>query len=89
MSKEDKIEEVTRRSLPLLPAHVRHDVEAIAIMEGVLTLWVISHFFGIDEIADVCYCGRCRFGRCLSSSGIRSLKIWRQVTERKVRSRIE
>jgi len=59
MTNAEKIGEAIRRSIPMLPADVREEVEALltpqslAIMSGVLMLWVVSHFFGIGEIADV------------------------------------
>ena len=59
MSNEEKVEQAIRRSLPLMPADARREVEAlltkesIAVMVGVLTLWALSHFIGVGEIADV------------------------------------
>jgi hypothetical protein len=59
MTKEEKVEEAIRRSLPLMPADARREVEAlltkeaIAVMVGVLTLWALSHFIGVGEIADI------------------------------------
>jgi hypothetical protein len=48
-----------RRSLPLLPAEARHQVQALispeslGIIAGTLLLWAGSHFFGAGEIVDV------------------------------------
>jgi len=48
-----------RRSLPLLPAEARHQVQALispeslAIIAGTLLLWAGSHLFGAGEIVDV------------------------------------
>ncbi|HEX8200199.1 MAG TPA: hypothetical protein VF590_06905, partial [Isosphaeraceae bacterium] len=59
MSVQDKIAETIRRSLPLLPAGAREQVQAmlspesLAIMAGTLVVWAGSHFFGIGEIVDV------------------------------------
>lgn len=59
MSNAEKIGEAIRRAIPLLPADVREEVEALltpqalSIMAGVLVLWVVSHFFGVGEVADV------------------------------------
>jgi hypothetical protein len=42
-----------------MPADARREVEAlltkeaIAVMVGVLTLWALSHFIGVGEIADI------------------------------------
>ncbi len=57
-SPQQKIEGAIRRSLPLLPAEVRGQLEALltpqalAVMTGVLVVWAGSHFVGIGEVAD-------------------------------------
>lgn len=59
MTTAEKIAEAIRRAIPMLPADAREEVEALltpqalSIMAGVLVLWVVSHFFGVGEIADV------------------------------------
>ena len=59
LSIQDKIAESLRRSLPLLPAEARHQVElllspqSLAIVAGTLMVWAGSHFFGVGEIVDV------------------------------------
>lgn len=59
MTTAEKIGEAIRRSIPMLPAEAREEVkalltpEALAIMAGVLVIWVVSHFFGVGEVADV------------------------------------
>ncbi|HEV2864855.1 MAG TPA: hypothetical protein VGX48_27930 [Pyrinomonadaceae bacterium] len=59
MTTAEKIAEAIRRSIPMLPADAREEVEALltpqalSVMAGVLVLWVVAHFFGIGEIADV------------------------------------
>jgi len=63
MSTTDKIGEVMRRSLPLLPANLRGAVEAmlspgsLAIIGGTLVVWAGSHFFGVGEVVDVILLG--------------------------------
>lgn len=58
MTTAEKLGEAIRRSLPLLPPDARREVEALlspealAVMAGVVTLWVVSHFFGVGEVAD-------------------------------------
>src|SRR5690349_22947573 len=52
-----------RRSLPLLPASARDEIakliqpQTLAMVAGVLTAWVISHFFGVGEIVDAILIG--------------------------------
>jgi len=59
MSTTDKVGEVMRRSLPLLPADLRGAVEvmlspaSLAIIAGTLAIWAGSHFFGVGEVVDV------------------------------------
>jgi hypothetical protein len=59
MTATDKIGEALRRSLPLLPADARAEVEkllepaTLAILAGTIAVWAGSHFFGIGEIVDV------------------------------------
>jgi hypothetical protein len=59
MTKQEKIGEAMRRSLPLLPAEAREQVKAmltptsLAIVTGTLIVWAGSHFFGVGEIVDV------------------------------------
>jgi hypothetical protein len=58
MSNAEKLGEAMRRALPLLPADVAAQVEALltpeslAIMAGVTVVWGVSHFFGVGEVAD-------------------------------------
>jgi len=55
----DKFAEVLRRTLPLLPAGVRGEFEAmispqnLGITAGVLVVWAGSHAFGVGEVVDV------------------------------------
>lgn len=57
--RQQKVEAAIRRSLPLLPAEVRGQLEALltpqalAVMTGVLVVWAASHFVGVGEVADV------------------------------------
>jgi len=57
--RQQKVEAAIRRSLPLLPAEVRGQLEALltpqalAVMTGVLVIWAGSHFVGVGEVADV------------------------------------
>lgn len=59
MTNAEKTGEAMRRSIPMLPADAREEVEALlapeslAIIAGVLVIWVVSHFFGVGEVADV------------------------------------
>ena len=59
MSKQEKIGEAMRRSLPLLPAEAQEQVKAmltptsLSIAAGTLIVWAGSHFFGVGEIVDV------------------------------------
>ena len=59
MSPAEKIGEALRRSLPLLPADARAEVEkllepaTLALVAGTLAVWAGSHFFGVGEIVDV------------------------------------
>jgi hypothetical protein len=59
MSAQDKIGEAIRRSLPMLPAEARQQVQAmlspesLAIVAGTLIVWAGSHFFGVGEIIDI------------------------------------
>ena len=59
LSTQERIAEAMRRSLPLLPAEARHQVEALispeslAIIAGTLLLWAGSQFFGVGEIVDI------------------------------------
>jgi len=59
MAVADKIGEALRRSLPLLPADARAEVEkllepaTLAILAGTIAIWAGSHFFGVGEIVDV------------------------------------
>ncbi len=58
-SREGRVAEAMRRSLPLLPAEARGVVEALlspqslAIITGTLVVWAASHFFGVGEIVDI------------------------------------
>ncbi|MGH7673842.1 MAG: hypothetical protein ACREMV_01105 [Gemmatimonadales bacterium] len=58
-SREGRVAEAMRRSLPLLPAEVRGAVEALlspqslAIITATLAVWAASHFFGVGEIVDI------------------------------------
>jgi hypothetical protein len=59
MTASEKIAEALRRSLPLLLADARAEVEkllepaTLAILAGVLVVWAGSHFFGVGEVVDV------------------------------------
>jgi hypothetical protein len=59
MSAQDKIGEAIQRSVPMLPAEARYQVQAmlspksLAIVAGTLTVWAGSHFFGVGEIIDI------------------------------------
>jgi len=59
MSRESKIQEAMRRSLPRLGPDARAQVEAmlspasLAIIGSTLVVWAGSHFFGIGEIVDI------------------------------------
>jgi hypothetical protein len=59
MSKQDKIGEAMKRSLPELPAEAQEVVKSLlsplnlAIVAGTLVLWAGSHFFGVGELVDV------------------------------------
>jgi hypothetical protein len=59
MSKQERIGEAMRRSIPLLPAEAQEQVKAmltptsLAIVAGTLIVWAGSHFFGAGEIVDV------------------------------------
>jgi hypothetical protein len=59
MSTQDKIAEAMRRSLPLLPAAAREQVQAmlspesLAIIAATVALWAGSHFFGVGELVDI------------------------------------
>jgi hypothetical protein len=59
MTASQKVAEALRRSLPLLPADARAEVEkllepaTLAILVGVLVVWAGSHFFGVGEVVDV------------------------------------
>jgi len=59
MSRETKIQEAMRRSLPRLGPDARAQVEAmlsptsLAIIGATLVAWAGSHFFGIGEIVDI------------------------------------
>jgi hypothetical protein len=63
MSAADRIGEAFERSLPLLPASARDEIaklirpQTLAVVAGVLTAWVISHFFGVGEIVDAILIG--------------------------------
>jgi len=58
-SREGRVAEAMRRSLPLLPAEARAVVEgllspqSLAIITGTLAVWAASHFFGVGEIVDI------------------------------------
>jgi hypothetical protein len=58
-SNADKFGDAMRRSLPRLGPEAREEIEklltpeALAIVAGVLVLWVGSHFIGIGEIVDI------------------------------------
>jgi hypothetical protein len=58
-SNADKLGEAMRRSLPRLGPEAREEIEklltpeALAVVAGVLVLWVGSHFIGIGEIIDI------------------------------------
>jgi hypothetical protein len=70
MSPGEKLEEVISRSLLLMPGGVADQIKALltkqslAIMGGVLSLWGVSHFFGVGELADVVllFLGAAAFG---------------------------
>ena len=59
LSTQDKLQEAIRRALPLMPAEVRHEVEAlftpqaIAVMAGLAALWAASHLAVVGWIADL------------------------------------
>ena len=59
MSFEDKLGEVLTRSLSKLGPEARAQIEAIispeslAIIAGILVVWVASHFFGVGEAIDI------------------------------------
>ena len=59
LSTQDRIAEAMRRSLPLMPAEARGQIEALltpqalAIVAATLVLWAGSHLVGIGEIVDV------------------------------------
>ena len=59
MSAQEKIAEAIRRSLPMLPAETRQQVEAmlsptsLAIITGTLIVWAGSHLVGVGEIVDI------------------------------------
>jgi hypothetical protein len=59
MSTQDKVVEAIQRSMPLLPAEARYQVqallspEAIATMLATLLVWAGSHFFGVGEFIDI------------------------------------
>jgi len=63
MSSADRIGDAFERSLPLLPASARDEIakliepRTLAMVAGVLTAWVISHFFGVGEIVDAILIG--------------------------------
>lgn len=58
-SDAEKLGEAMRRSLPRLGPEAREEIEklltpeALAIIAGILVLWVASHFIGIGEIIDI------------------------------------
>lgn len=59
MGPSEKIEAALRRSLPMMPAEARDQIQAmlspesLAIIVGTLIVWAGSHFFGIGEIVDI------------------------------------
>ena len=59
MSAHDKIETAICRSLPILPAELRQQVQAmlspqsLAIVVGTVILWAESHAFGVGEVVDI------------------------------------
>lgn len=59
LSAQEKIAEALRRSLPMMPAETRHQVEALlspeslAIVAATLIVWAGSHLVGIGEIVDI------------------------------------
>ena len=59
MSFEDKLGEVLTRSLPKLGPEARQQIaaiispESLAIIAGILVVWVASHFFGVGEAIDI------------------------------------
>jgi len=59
LSNADKLGEVLRRALPLLPQEARREIEkvltpeGIAVMAAVLVAWVAAHFFGVGELIDI------------------------------------
>ncbi len=59
MSAQEKIAEALRRSLPMMPAEMRQQVEALlspealAIIAATLIVWAGSHLVGIGEIVDI------------------------------------
>ena len=86
MSSADRIGDAFERSLPLLPVSARDEIakliqpQTLAMVAGVLTAWVISHFFGVGEIVDailtvlafwlsVCRCSR-ESTSSMSSQGV-------------------
>ncbi len=60
MRNDEKLAEAIRRSLPHLPAEVRHHVLALldptslAIITATLLIWGGSHWLGLGELVDVC-----------------------------------
>jgi hypothetical protein len=63
MSRQERVAEAMRRSLPLLPVSARDTVLAmlsptsLAIVAGTLIAWAGSHFFGVGEIVDIILLG--------------------------------
>lgn len=59
MGVPDKIADAIRRSLPMLPAEARQQVqamlspEALAIVAGTLIVWAGSHIVGVGQIVDI------------------------------------
>ena len=58
LSNEEKLGVVLRRSLPLLPSHLRAHVaqmihpKSLGIIAGVTAVWAASHFVGVGAIVD-------------------------------------
>ncbi len=55
----DRLKEAIERALPLLPPNLRNQVagllspQSLSIMAGTTAAWLVSHFFGVGEIADL------------------------------------
>lgn len=59
----DKLEIAIEKTIPLLPADVGQYLrsmitkEALITMAAILTVWIVAHFFGVGEIADLILVG--------------------------------